>query len=72
MVDGKTGLLLISYGVTTTVSMTCYPAAGCDDCFMGKVLDQEKRRYPSHQLCFLSGAMEGASDTSSSIIIAFV
>src|SRR5271170_5139346 len=30
MVDGKNGLLLISYVVTTTVSMTCYPAAGCD------------------------------------------
>jgi hypothetical protein len=40
---------------------------------MDKVLDQEKRRYPRHQLCFLGGAMmDGASDTSSSIIIAFV
>ncbi len=42
--------------------------------FMDKVLDEnEKLGYDRHQLYFLGGVlMEGGSDTSSSVIIAFV
>lgn len=42
--------------------------------FMDKVLDQrEKLQFSRHQLYFLGGVMmEGGSDTSSSIIIAFI
>jgi len=47
---------------------------GSKDYFMDKILDQkEKQRFSRHQLCFLGGAMmKGASDTSSSVIVAFV
>jgi cytochrome P450 len=44
------------------------------DSFMDRVLDQnEKLEFNRHQLYFLGGVlMEGGSDTSSSIIIAFI
>ena len=47
---------------------------GDQGAFMDKVLDQnEKLEYNRHELYFLGGVlMEGGSDTSSSIIIAFV
>ncbi|KAK5019379.1 hypothetical protein LTR16_000571 [Cryomyces antarcticus] len=47
---------------------------GSRESFMDKVLDQnEKLNFNHHQLYFLGGVMmEGGSDTSSSIIIAFI
>lgn len=49
-------------------------AVGSKGCFMDRVLDQrEKLELNDHQLLFLGGTMmEGASDTSSSIIIAAI
>ncbi|KAK4989771.1 hypothetical protein LTR66_006973 [Elasticomyces elasticus] len=51
-------------------------SSGRKDCLMDRVLDQNEKSespYNRHQLYFMGGTMtEGGSDTSSSIIIAFV
>ena len=48
--------------------------SGSHDCFMDRVLDQEEKiRFDKHAIYFLCGTlMEGGSDTTSSIIIAFI
>lgn len=49
-------------------------SSGSRDCFLDRVLDQEEKLgFDRHQLYFLCGTlMEGGSDTTSSIVIAFV